>query len=300
MPNYTAYGLVIHSDLIFPELPTTPSHKIPDVIIQRGNIDWLPHRSGPQDSCSRITPERVYFFWGHIGKILIAKGQNIVVDPCPDVSEDVIRLPILGVAFAALLHQRGQLALHASAVAIKGKAVAFLGDAGWGKSTLAASLHARGYDLLCDDVLALDFTKNEITVLPAFPQLKLWPDALETIGVVPEQLSRLSAQVEKRRRPISNGFSQLPIPLGAIYILGVDSKLQIQPLSPQEAVVALVRNSHAALSRQLKVDGKESHFRQCTTLAKQIPVYGLKRPKNLAMLPAVADLVEHHGCPIDI
>ncbi|MCB0164738.1 MAG: hypothetical protein KDI79_10960 [Anaerolineae bacterium] len=300
MPNYSAYGLVIYSDLPFPELPATTPNKIPDVIIQKGKINWEPHRSGPTDSCCRITAKHVYFFWGHIGKVLIANGQTIVVDPCPGVPEAVIRLPILGVAFAALLHQRGQLALHASAVVVNGKAIAFLGDTGWGKSTLAAALHARGHQLLCDDVVALDFTEREITVLPAFPQLKLWPDALETMGVVPDHLPRLSTQVEKRRRPISDGFSYHPVPLGAIYILGMGPVLQIQRLSQSEAMVALIRNSHAALSRQLAYWGKAVHFRQCTDLAKQVPIYSLKRPKNLTLLSAVAELVEYNGHPAGV
>ena len=46
--------------------------------------------------------------------------------------------------------------LHATAVVVDGEAVAFLGDCGYGKSTLGAAFLARGFPLLTDDVLALE------------------------------------------------------------------------------------------------------------------------------------------------
>jgi len=50
---------------------------------------------------------------------------------------------------------RGMEVLHASAVCLDGRAVAFLGRSGAGKTTLATRLLARGARLLTDDVLAL-------------------------------------------------------------------------------------------------------------------------------------------------
>ncbi len=52
-----------------------------------------------------------------------------------------------------LLGHLGRLVLHASAVEVDGRAIAFAGQTGRGKSTLAASLHQAGCPLLCDDAL---------------------------------------------------------------------------------------------------------------------------------------------------
>ena len=68
-----------------------------------------------------------------------------------------------------LLQQRGYLVLHASAVAAGGTAVAFLGHAGWGKSTTAAALYAQGYGLVTDDVLAVEMSSGRLMVPPGEP-----------------------------------------------------------------------------------------------------------------------------------
>jgi hypothetical protein len=57
---------------------------------------------------------------------------------------------------------RGLDVLHASAVAIEGRAVAFLGASGAGKTTLAAHLAARGARLVTDDVLAVDLARGRV------------------------------------------------------------------------------------------------------------------------------------------
>src|SRR5687767_37791 len=79
-------------------------------------------------------------------------ATSILVSPAPAVPEQNLRLYLLGSAFGALLHQRGLLPLHANAVEIDGKAVAFMGASGEGKSTLAAWFHDRGFNIIADDV----------------------------------------------------------------------------------------------------------------------------------------------------
>ena len=51
---------------------------------------------------------------------------------------------------------RGTHVLHASAVALAGRAVAFMGRSGVGKTTLAGRIVAHGARLMTDDVLAVD------------------------------------------------------------------------------------------------------------------------------------------------
>ena len=57
---------------------------------------------------------------------------------------------------------RGREVLHASAVALDGRAVAFLGASGVGKTSLAARLVARGAPLVTDDVLAVDVRAAQV------------------------------------------------------------------------------------------------------------------------------------------
>ena len=63
-----------------------------------------------------------------------------------------IRVFLLGSCLGALLHQRGVLALHASAIETDQGAVLFMGDSGMGKSTTLQAFIKRGYKMLADDI----------------------------------------------------------------------------------------------------------------------------------------------------
>jgi hypothetical protein len=207
----------------------------------------------------------------------------------------VLRLSILGPVFALLLHQRGQFVLHASAVESAGGAVVFAGRSGWGKSTLAAALHARGCGMLSDDVTAISLGAGHPTVLPGFPQFKLWPEVVISLGEAPESLPRLHPSFEKRARRVTRGFSQAFLPLRRIYVLAGGLAPTIELLKPHEALLELVRHWYGSRfdDRLLQTDGAAvSHLHQCGVLANRVPVYRLRRPRPGQVLFDLASLVE--------
>jgi len=80
-----------------------------------------------------------------------------------------VRLYLLGSAWGALCYQRDLLVLHASAVRVDGRAVAFCGRPGMGKSTLAAWLAESGHALVSDDLARFETLPREghsSTLLP--------------------------------------------------------------------------------------------------------------------------------------
>jgi hypothetical protein len=298
--SYIAYGLGIRSALPLPELMAAESD--PDVIVRLGKVNRLPSEVVTESSrfCFWATAEEAYFFWDNVGAFLVRGGCEIIIDPFPDVEERVLRFIILGWPLAVLLHQRGLLVLHASSVAVNGSAIAFLGGKGWGKSTTAAALHARGHGVVADDVVALDLSNPKSPVVfPSFPQIKLWPEAAASLGSVPDTLPRLHSRSEKRARYTTEGFSQNSLPLKRIYVLAKGTCQEIEPLLPQEAFMELVRQSYAVhLSEATGVNFLEStgatasHFRQCVSLTNCVPVCRLKRELSLPALPDLARLVE--------
>jgi HPr serine kinase-like protein len=82
--------------------------------------------------------------------------------------------------FAAVL--RGYEVVHASAVAVGGRALAITGPSGAGKSTLAAALLARGAPLVADDVVALDLDAAAPRVHPGPGLLSLRADVASTFA----------------------------------------------------------------------------------------------------------------------
>lgn len=292
---YDTYGLGVHSALPLPELQALTGVKA-DVVIQIGKVDWSPPETICTEDYYHLTSDEAYFFWDRIGKYLVRNGNEIIVEPFPGVEERLVRLPLLGSVLAVLLHQRGFLVQHASAVAINGDAVVFLGGKGWGKSTLAATLYAQGHELIADDVVALDIDNLRCpAALPGFPQFKLWPEsAASSLGEDPELLPRLAPGCEKRARSAADRFSRQPLPLRSIYVLSEGPVLEIKPLPPQEAMVELIGNTFVARLDKKSLRGASAslHLRQCTRLIGSVPVYRLKRPQSLSLLPSIGQLVE--------
>ena len=82
----------------------------------------------------------------------------IVVDArvVQHADQSLIPLLVAGSLLAALLLLVGQVVLHASAVEIEGRAVAFVGNSGSGKSTMATMACLAGANLVSDDLLRVE------------------------------------------------------------------------------------------------------------------------------------------------
>lgn len=299
MHFYTAYGLSIESAIALPEL-LPASETTADVVIKFGKVDcslMKPYR-GSELMSQHVTLNEVTFYWGEAGAIKVKGNNEIVIDPLPDVEERMLRLPLLGMVFAVILHQRGLLTLHGSAVEIDGSAAVFLGGKGWGKSTLAATLYARGHQLINDDLVAVDFAANgSPVIIPGFPQLKLLPEAAAfALGDDPDTLPEIAKGYVKRARRGIERFSNKSLPIKAIYQIGKGTTLAIKPLNPQEAVFQIIANSFIARCTDALLEGNSGvkHFQQCMSLVRLVPVSRLERPQSLELVPALAQLVENN------
>src|SRR5208337_3198059 len=93
----------------------------------------------------------------NVARFLLSKGAAIDFDPASAEALDDVPIFILGTVFGILLHQRGRITLHASAVRVNGGAVLFCGSSGAGKSTMAAALAQRGYPVASDDICPVSF-----------------------------------------------------------------------------------------------------------------------------------------------
>lgn len=287
MKTYLAYGLGIRSALPLPEL--VPGGAATDVIVRLGRVDGVPAEARRQRCYARASATVAHLAWQGVGVFRIRGGREILVEPAPEVEERVLRLFLLGPALALLLSQRGLLVLHASAVALDGGAIAFLGESGRGKSTTAAAFYARGHDVVADDVVAVQMERGCPVVFPGFPQLKLWPEVAACLGDAVETLAKLHPQRDKRGRRVTDQFSDRRLPLRALYILTEGPVLAVEPLRAQEAVIELVRHSYAA--QLVPSLGAAAHLLQCAGVAGAAPIRRLMRPPSLAQLPALVRTV---------
>ncbi len=294
MYSYRAYGLTIHSPFQLPEFVAHNGEA--DVIIRFASVEppWTETNEATRRICG--TAEAVYLYWKDIGVFHAQRGKEISIDPLPEAEERAIRLAIIGPVLGVLLHQRGLAVFHGSAVALPFGAVAFMARPRHGKSTMAATLHMRGHELIADDVVALETREDHYMIRPGFPQMKLWPETVTAIGQTPESLPKLREKLEKRAHRVTGGFSTQPLPLRCIYLLASGPDLEIVPLSSKEAWKHVMFHWYGALFRGelLKIFGLDNHLRECTDLVKKVPVFILRRPNSLTALPDVARLVEEH------
>ena len=295
MYNYRAYGLGIHSELPLPELLSVPDAP-PDVSIRFGEIPPKLQSMGSAEGGLQLSKDGASFVWNEIGSFSARDGNEITVDPAKGVEDSLLRYPLLGVVFASLLHQRGLPVLHASCVVIGGEAIAFVGDKGFGKSTIAAHFRMYGHELITDDVLSLDLqAEGGPMAIPGFPQIRLWPDAIASIGEDPERLPLISTKYEKRTYRIKERFPDYPAPLKRIYVLGTGDDAKIQPLPPRDALMEVMKTSFVfRFGSQLPISQQASNFQQFIEITNSVPVYRLIRPNSLELIPAIVELVENH------
>ncbi len=285
---YDVYGLRIESVIYLPELRVAEDERPLDATIKFAKLNF----STPNipDRNHYATSTVIELFYEGVGHFSICNGREILVDPLPEVDEGILRVCLLGPALAALLHQRGNMVLHASAVMVEGKAIAFLGEKGSGKSTMAAYLQTRKHRLLSDDIVALDLSQA-VKMWPGFPQLKLWPSAVSYFGLNMESMPKIQPNLEKRAHNLKGEFPRNSVAVDHLFILEIGENVEITALRPQQAFIELTRNLY--MHRFLHATKTASLlFQQCTHIARSVPMSYLIRPSSLFRLPEVAALIE--------
>ena len=290
--TYQAYGLIIRSELSFPELEPC-ENKPADVVIR---FDKIEKTEEIQNNYRLVKPTKdgILLYWHDVGIFLVRNGCEIIIDPISNVEERIIRLFTLGTTIAMLLHQRSDnIVLHASAVAIDGKAIGFIGDKGAGKSTTSASLHNIGYSLLADDVLAISSKNQVFMALPGFPHFKLWPDSISSLGQTSDTLPKLRPELDKRGFRLRTGFAQKPLILTHIFVLDYGPTVEIAQLTPQKSWKEIMPHWYGARFGEniLKHLGLAAHFQQCMALSNNVSIYHLKRPRDLSKLKQFAEMI---------
>jgi hypothetical protein len=214
--------------------------------------------------------------------------------PAGDDWQRRAEIQLLGTALAFWLERRGLPALHASAVAQDGQAVAFLAANKGGKSSLAAAFMQAGWALLTDDVLPLERSLDGLyRGRPGYPCMRFWPvEARFFCGRV-DDLAPVLPGLAKRRAPVGEAgfgrFCPTPQPLACIYRpvrRSGDVPVSIQALEPRQAFLELV--SASFIPRLVQAAGLSPRRMQFLAgLLEQTPVRRLEYPSGFEHLPAV-------------
>jgi hypothetical protein len=225
-------------------------------------------------------------------------GQN-VWSVWPDTtSVENAATYLVGPVLGLLLRLRGVVCLHASAVAIGDRAVAFVGSEGAGKSTTAAALAQRGHAVISDDVAALVEQEGRFSVLPAYPHLSLWPDSVEMLYGPDKTLPSLSPDWGKHLLSLTANhlkFEHRSLPLGAIFVLGergADPQVpSLDSMRHQEGLLSLVANSFA--TNLLDPDMRAREFSLLGRVLSAVRIWQFRPQRDAAMINQLCATIEN-------
>jgi hypothetical protein len=225
-----------------------------------------------------------------------ADGACVTGWAAPGVAPATVEHLFANQVLPLALSRQGKLVLHASAVAVDDAAIAFAGESGRGKSTLAASFATHGMEFLTDDGLQLEWGGDVPAVIPSQPSLRLWEDS--RVAVLPSgHTAGPPLDYTTKMRVIAGAalpFRDKPLPLGALYFLGdapADS-VEIRPLSAGVAVRELVRHSFIldiAEQQMLAL-----HFDAVSRIAGLARQFRIDYPRDYRLLPTVREAIIRH------
>lgn len=191
-----------------------------------------------------------------------------------------------GTVYGAVAWFNAMVPLHASSVVLAHDrdagevgqflphAVAFSGDSGSGKSTIAAGLTAGGARQLCDDTLVVVPCQGGLVALPDRKPLKLWEDSLELLRFAPsgaiKALPGKSFAEPKRRQ-------ETPCLLTDLYVLGAGEDVEVEPILGQAKLERLIDAFYRS-AIHFKRTGHRAHGELMTSLASGMRMWRLKRP----------------------
>ncbi len=279
MAQYRAFGLNFHSDIVIP--PLLPGDGPIDVRIELGKTPkTLSNPILETDWYQRSDTECLICIAG-IANYHIANGQTIIVEPQPDVEDHMVHLWLLGSAMGALLHQRGILPLHASAIEVDYSGVLISGVSGIGKSTTAAGLLRRGHRLISDDMSALSLdVSGQVVVSPAYPQQKLWQDTLDNLKISSTNLVKLHYYESKYAISRQESFCNEARRVRAIYFLeyGHGKNIDLQPIVGVSKLSVL--QEHVFRPFFMSPDAFSTSIKTLAALAAQARVVKMSRQQE--------------------
>lgn len=236
---------------------------------------------------TQAKPGELLFSIPGIARFRVRNGDTIEYREEDGADPGLVQLYLHGTARGALIHQRGELPLHAATLVPPGHetALAICGPSGAGKSTLAVELVRRGWLLVADDTTRVTNENGELLAWPSRDTIKLWKDACEAGQIKISDADRVAKDMDKYyvRAPSRDW----PVALGTVVELipGASG----DPLGVGEKLALLTRNTYRpAQIKPLAVE--QHHVRMVSQVVARCRI--MQMPSKGLPVVELADLVE--------
>ncbi len=292
--SYRAYGLIWQIPLACPELRSATVNSPPDVVVRYGPVPPAPASALAAGPLRQVTPEAARFGLPDVARLLVRGGNDILIDRRDGAGDERVRLLLLGTGTALLLHQRGLLPLHASAILTPAGAVLFMGHSGAGKSTMLNEFLRRGYPMLAEDLAAVRLDASGVAwVEPGVRVTKLWADSAVALGQPTAGLARVRPELEKFVVPVGGAaLADAAAPLDALYVLSAYNEPTILLEERRDARKFNALLDHTWQKLVVKRMGLHgAHFQRAVAVANQARIVRVQRPDGEFRLAELADAV---------
>lgn len=197
--------------------------------------------------------------------------------------------------------QRGELIVHAAAVAFGDTVALFVGESGRGKSTLAGQFLRTGHTVLTDDCVILRPGRRTVRAWATYPSLRLQNDSAAALFPDESMPGNLPLYSTKRRWHLPESLPfKAGAKLAAIYFMNPPARrgagVTIRPLSPSKACIRLMEQSFQLDVLDRHAVGRLLH--QAGRVAATTPVFTLDYPRDFAQIASLDRTIERHVAAI--
>lgn len=279
---YYLYGCVLASELEFPQMVAEKdSNAAFDITICDGSM--------PEEILQKIQSGMQYEFGENFSWLqnrtcifYVEDGKKIVYYLKPGGQERRLKNYLLGFGMSMLFLQRGEMAIHCSALHNGREAILIAGESGSGKSTLANYYLEHGWKLMADDMAVVKYDKEKgAMVYPAFPFQKLCRNVVKEQGYSFDEVIYINEFKDKFLVPYRGEFDITAKPLKKFFMLGIHTgeEVLVQDIQSIGKLQVCLNN---LFLRHLLGNQKYSPEigQKCLELIANVDVYLIARPKD--------------------
>ncbi len=235
--------------------------------------------------------EFIFTTWDD-GRFHYRKGAGLTVQlPRAGLDTD-FELFLWGTVFGTVAWLNDHVPLHASAVDVGGRVVAFTADSGGGKSTLAAALANRGLPHVCDDTLVVALQPKAVMALPDAKPLKLWDDAL---GLAASKALRPVYSMPGKNYADPARKATGPLPLTDLVFLERGEKVAFEQVTGAAKLALLPETLYRGFIHVARGD-RALHEQILLALSARVRVWRLFRPFDSHRFGADVDTIKAMLC----
>lgn len=309
--HYRMFDFCLESDIELPGLAVTGAGSADLSIMLRAaglvpqaGLEWFHEwrdRDGELAICAARRGSEYLLRFPEMADFTFQSSTKVIgVFPQPGCEPHTLNHLLLDQVIPRVLNQLGRLVLHASCIELApGKAVAFLGNTGQGKSTLASSFWQAGFALITDDSLLLERINQGYCCTPGYPSLRLWPDAADSLVPAGQAFHSVAQYTDKKQiliGPQTNRATPVARQLVAFFVLKegsrTDELCEVEVTSARGADTAIeIIESMFTLDVDCQATIRRNFDLAGQVLGSDLPIFRLEYVRRFDQLPGVRERI---------